>query len=356
MVVKNEELGLERAILSCRNFVDKIHIAVDDSSTDKTKEIALKYADIVKDFKFDDDFSKARNFAHEGVQTDWILFIDGHEFVQKCERLDEFLNSDADGLLCTIEMESGARFHNPRIYKNGVQFEGAVHERQNCRKVVAYPDFVVKHGRVGGQAMQSILERDLQRNDQVPRLMTAMLKKDKKNIRVLFHLALHAQSIGEYKKAIRYQKLYLKYSKNHDERWFVYFNRSLCLLSLKKYFRAFWIANRADFEVPGRWEIAKLKGIILFSRGKFAEAVVCLVDSFRINTCYEAYKPWGRDEAGTWNVIGEAFYNMNEFYKASIAFSEASKKSDDEKFKDIAEKRAKLMLEIEKNAKISVAH
>jgi GT2 family glycosyltransferase len=43
MIVKNEEVGLERAIQSCRDFASEIVIAIDNSTTDKTEEIAKKY-------------------------------------------------------------------------------------------------------------------------------------------------------------------------------------------------------------------------------------------------------------------------------------------------------------------------
>ena len=44
-IIKNEEKGIEDAILSCIDFVDNIVIAIDDSSEDKSGDIAQKYAD-----------------------------------------------------------------------------------------------------------------------------------------------------------------------------------------------------------------------------------------------------------------------------------------------------------------------
>jgi len=50
MIVKDEEKGIESAVLSCIDYVDNIVIAVDKSSTDKTLELAKLYADTLKTF------------------------------------------------------------------------------------------------------------------------------------------------------------------------------------------------------------------------------------------------------------------------------------------------------------------
>jgi glycosyltransferase involved in cell wall biosynthesis len=51
MIAKDEEKGIENAILSCIEYVDNIVIAVDSRSTDKTLELANLYADTVKTFE-----------------------------------------------------------------------------------------------------------------------------------------------------------------------------------------------------------------------------------------------------------------------------------------------------------------
>ena len=65
MVVKDEAETLAAAIESHEGIMDEIVIGVDDSCTDNTPEIAKKYASSGKyfEFKWQDDFSKARNEA-----------------------------------------------------------------------------------------------------------------------------------------------------------------------------------------------------------------------------------------------------------------------------------------------------
>jgi len=349
MIVKNEEKGLERAILSCRDFVDEIVIAVDNSSTDKTEEIAKKYATTLKHFDWQDDFSKARNFAHEGVKSDWILFLDGHEYVKAGPKLAEHLALNCDGLLCTVEMENGTQFRSPRIYRNGVQFEGQVHELPKVQNVQPYIEFLIKHDRISGQSVAAVAERSDQRDDQVPRIMGRRLHLNKADTQASFHLGLYYYGRQQYKKAIKYFNLYLRYSKNKPHRWFVFFNIALCYLALNRPFRAFCAACRADDETPGRWEISKLKGMIFFQDKQYFKAIESLVNSFKANTGDQTYKPWPRDDAGTWNLIGECFFHLNQFDKAYLAFIRAAELCEDKALKSFLEKRAKLMAQIFQN-------
>lgn len=350
MIVKDEEKGLERAILSTLDFVDNIVIAVDDKSQDKTKEIAKLYADVLKTFTFQDDFSAARNFAHEGVKTKWCFFLDGHEYVTKKNNLEKYLALNNDGLLVLIELENGLTFPNPRFYRNGIQFEGKVHEKQNCNSVVRYPDFLIKHGRLSAQSKKASIARALQRDEMTPRIMLEQLKKDPKNIRALFHLGLFYQSTGKFKKAISIYNRYLKFSENVQERWFIFFQRCMCFLALNKKFRAFWSISRADFELKGRWEVKKIKGMLLFQKKKYHQALEYFVSSFEPTPFDTLYRPLLRDDAGTWNLIGECFFNLGNYDKAGTAFDRAADLTEDKGRKKFFEKRAKLMQEIFKES------
>lgn len=343
MVVCNEGLGLERAILSVKDIVDEIVIAVDNASTDNTLDIAKKYATTLKTFDWRDDFAWARNFAHEGVKTDWILFLDGHEFVSSYPNLDMMLTSPADGLLCSVELEGGAVIRNPRIYRNGLQFEGAVHEMQNCKSLTVYSDFLVVHGRLGGQSDEAIARRTAQRNDQVPRIMGQQLRDDPANTRAAFHLAIYEQSCGNFKKSLEYQKKYFKYALMKGERWYMYFNQALCHLALGHTLRALWACNNAEKETPCRWEIAKLRGLIFYRSKMYRRAVSFFVDSFDVNRGDVTFKPWKRDDSSVWNLIGESYFHLECYDLASKAFNEASKLCSDEKLKKLYIDRASLM-------------
>ncbi len=97
MIVKNEERCLEK----CLNALEPLRQAIpcelviaDTGSTDKTKEIAEKYADILFDFKWVNDFSKARNAVMDKCSGKWYLTVDADEYlVPDIEELVAFLTS-----------------------------------------------------------------------------------------------------------------------------------------------------------------------------------------------------------------------------------------------------------------------
>lgn len=346
MIAKNEEMGIKRAILSVKDFADEIIIAIDSASTDKTAEIAFELGATIRKFNWCDDFAWARNFAQEEVKSDWILYLDGHEYVTKHERLEQMLTTPADTLLCSIILENEAVVRSPRIYRKGLKFEGKIHEIPNYNSTSVYSDFVIAHGRLDGQAKEAIELRKIQTNDMVPRIMGKQLEEDQSNTRASMHLALHYQTKGDYKKAFKMQKIYLKYAKHKGERWMMYFNRALCHFALNNKFRALWATDKAEKETPNRWEIAKLRGMIFFKQENFKDAIDYLVASFDENTGDTTYKPWQRNNAETWNIIGECFFNTGKYEQAEEAFREATRGEKDTKKRKFYNERAELMYKI----------
>lgn len=83
ILTHNEEIHIERCILSIKKFIKKI-IIVDSFSTDKTIKIAKKYNVKVYKKKFV-NHSKQLNWALKNIKfdTSWILRIDADEIVEK---------------------------------------------------------------------------------------------------------------------------------------------------------------------------------------------------------------------------------------------------------------------------------
>lgn len=348
MIVKNEEAGLVKCLNSAAPFVDEIIIAVDKASTDKTREIASRFADVLKSFDWNDDFAATRNMAQDGAKGDWILFLDGHEYIKQCEGLDEMLKSPEEGLMCRIQMENGMQFNNPRIFRRNCRFVGAVHEKIDAKTLKFFPKMVIQHDRAAGQTPEAARERQQQRNEQVPRIMGEQYRKNKKNTRATFHLGMHYVGRGEISKALMWFRRYLKYSKEKGTRWFVNFHMALAYLASKRFIRAGWAARRAEKETPGRWEIQKLLGLIYFHRGQYERAAEYLCNSFYQNTGNVDFKPWPHDDAGTWNTVGECFFRLKRYDKAALAFGRAAERATDKTFKALFTKRAALMNDLTK--------
>lgn len=149
IITKNEEKFLGNCLKAIRESfqVPAGHAAIpheivvtDTGSTDRTKEIALQYADKVIDFKWIDDFSAARNYCISRASNDYILNIDSDEYITHADwdAVDLLLKShphpvgtilmDNDQLSNGIS--SSFRSTLPRFFsRTFYHFERKVHEQ-----------------------------------------------------------------------------------------------------------------------------------------------------------------------------------------------------------------------------------
>ena len=75
MIVKMRKKGAGTLSGLCKEIADEI-IIVDTGSTDRTKEIAAEYTEKIYDFKWNDDFSAARNESFRKA-TKGLLYVAG---------------------------------------------------------------------------------------------------------------------------------------------------------------------------------------------------------------------------------------------------------------------------------------
>lgn len=78
MIVRDEENNLPRCLQSVRGAVDEL-IVVDTGSRDRTKKLAHTFGARVFDYRWQDDFAAARNFARMQATGQWILRLDADE-------------------------------------------------------------------------------------------------------------------------------------------------------------------------------------------------------------------------------------------------------------------------------------
>ena len=84
MIVKNEEHNIRRALSWGKSLMYE-QIVVDTGSTDNTVAIAKEMGAKVYEIKWEDDFSKAKNYALDKANGDWIAFLDADEYVPEKE-------------------------------------------------------------------------------------------------------------------------------------------------------------------------------------------------------------------------------------------------------------------------------
>lgn len=138
-IVKNEAKNLAKSIKSLKNQVNEI-VVVDTGSTDNTIVVARKLGAKVYSFPWQDDFSKARNFALSKAKGEWLVLLDADEYftaktagnirqvIRQAQQADAILiqmvNYDVD------KAEIQDYFYQLRIVCNqqGLHYEGKIHE------------------------------------------------------------------------------------------------------------------------------------------------------------------------------------------------------------------------------------
>lgn len=221
MIVKNEEAVISRCINSYKAVVDEI-IVVDTGSVDKTREIAMGLNAKVYDFKWDDDFAAAKNFALDKATGDWVIFLDADEYfsddlaknipnlIQKYGKenrkiiLAKMLNIDEDDgeILCD--------FLQARIFKNeiGIRYVGRIHEslkstREKIEAVlVEEKELKIIHTGYSKRITKEKAERNLN-------LLLKELEQGNTDPRLYSYIATSYSTLNQPKKAIEYSKKYL---------------------------------------------------------------------------------------------------------------------------------------------------
>ena len=93
MIIKDEEKLLDRFLKKVTKYVDEI-IIVDTGSKDSSKIIAKAHTPFVYDFKWNDDFSKARNFSISKATKEWILWLDPDEYVVGLDKIKDLVKNN----------------------------------------------------------------------------------------------------------------------------------------------------------------------------------------------------------------------------------------------------------------------
>jgi glycosyltransferase involved in cell wall biosynthesis len=142
LIAKNEEKNVEECISRCRG-ADQVSL-VDTGSKDKTVELARACGAVVSEGEFNwpdppdttgIDFSAARNRSIDLLTTDWFMFLDLDERLDKghiwnIKKAIETVDPKVGAILVTMYNEHGDFFWREKVMKMqpGLKFVGRVHE------------------------------------------------------------------------------------------------------------------------------------------------------------------------------------------------------------------------------------
>ncbi len=148
MIVRDEEDVIERCLKSVRDIADEI-IIVDTGSKDNTKEIVSKFTNLVFDFKWVNDFSKARNYSFSKATKDYILWLDADDIILdedyiKLKELKNNMDGNTDIYMLNYNYAQD-EYGNPTIMQKR---ERIVKRQNNYKWVSPIHEVIVPTGKI----------------------------------------------------------------------------------------------------------------------------------------------------------------------------------------------------------------
>lgn len=243
MIVKDEGKFIGKALKGVKGFVDEI-IVVDTGSKDKTSEIAKKSGAKVFKFKWNNDFSKARNFSLKKSTKDWILILDADEIIseydlKRIRKITELNEVDAVSMIqknysndrkslgwipvkekniYTKDFTGFFPSEIIRLFRNKgkIKYRGGVHETvdESLMKIkakIARSNIAIHH-------YQELKGKNTFREKQIEYLeiLKKDIKRNPKNARTYHDMGIiHYKFKKDYKNAIKYLSKAVKLNPNN---------------------------------------------------------------------------------------------------------------------------------------------
>lgn len=233
MMVKNEEIHLERCLESLKSIIDRDDvelIIVDTGSSDDTITIAKKYTDKVYFKEWFYDFSGMRNVTVSYATGRWILIIDADEVVENVDDFLKFIDSEllyskVNTFFLKVKnytnlnnLNSFASMISPRIFKNdgAFKYQGTVHNQPIYKKPIKHINIILGHfGYITSN--KKIMDEKFLRTST---LLIKELEKNPNNIYYMLQLAttynMHGDMNDAYKVSKKTYDLIMELSKKEQ--------------------------------------------------------------------------------------------------------------------------------------------
>jgi glycosyltransferase involved in cell wall biosynthesis len=227
IIAKDEERYIEECLKRLVDYGFEI-VVTDTGSSDRTKEIASRYADKVLDFEWVDDFSAARNFCADNASNNWIMAIDCDEYVTKIAvpqvriLMQKFPKCTGNiSITSVMYNERGEKVYDevsvPRLYNRRLfRFSNAIHEQLNpisasaSSKLFMVPMELIHQGyAISPEEMRVKQQRNLE-------LLQKTLDKEPDNPYILFQMGQSEYIIGNKEGSIEYYERALQLKPNID--------------------------------------------------------------------------------------------------------------------------------------------
>lgn len=325
LIVKNEGLNIEGCLTSFSE-VSRDFLIVDTGSTDDTKSRAASMKARVLDFKWIEDFSAARNFALEYVETPWVMMVDAdHRIGEKdAKNLRQFLEvygNRVDVLDLKSEF-SGSFSYLPRVWRTalGLRYRYPVHEHLQMIPNLRREKLDI--------TIHDPLVRDHHSSRQrYVRIMENYVKQHPTDTRMLYYLVSDCRFLKRFKDSVKWAREYLKAEPPSDgqvARALVHMGKSLkALKQLEDAEKAFTAAMQFDSKLVDPYlllgDLFTLKGDLLKAVNFYFKASDCTfeLEGFHKSSDLYLFEPKRK--------LALTFVKLNEKGKA-MQYAEAALK------------------------------
>lgn len=297
MIVKNEEKYIEQCIKSVMSVVDEM-VIVDTGSTDNTVKIVKKLGAKVFSYEWENDFSKARNFAISKATSDWIFILDADEVLHPDDvhlirpaiqttngdflktSIHDFLGEEAD--MNNFLVRSGRHIFKKDVF----QYVGIIHEAImpiNRLKKALLQDTSIRILHYG------YLESNMSgkgKNNRNSTLIQKVLDQYPDNGLYLFYMGNEYANQHDYEKALYYYEKSCQQKALGTEYYSTLLYRTaMSNQRLRKYDESLNMICTALEYYPDFTDVEMLRGIVYKELKRYTLAI----DSF--NKCIEMGNP-----------------------------------------------------------------
>lgn len=341
LIVKNVETYIIQCVQSLKAVVNQI-IVVDTGSTDQTLKI-LKELDVeIYHYKWNDNFSDARNYSITFASEPTILVIDADEVLEQntVPYLKQYLDysKDSPGAVNIISKLDNQKTTNSRITRlfpnsNDYRYFGIVHEQLHFKGA---PIGKVKATKVtlhhyGYDKNEVNIIKKIDRNLS---LLLKQLRAEPESIYIRFQIGQTYYVGGYYQEAIESFDEVIKMVSNLNNAPSylptVFLSYGYCLLYTMQYQTLDYLLDDATGLFPDYTDLYFLYGISLTQRGQLARIEIikeafeyCLTLGEVSNPMYESVEGVGSYKA--YYNLGVYFEAINKLEEAIECYNESAK-------------------------------
>ena len=332
MIVKNEQYNLYTCLYQVCDIVDEI-VIVDTGSTDKTVEVAEQFNASVYHYKWNENFSAARNFSLKKCNGKWILVLDADEFIDSpmkykvrelIDRNDfvgfnfeqfSYLNKDVtpDFRLMPVL----------RLFPNhpSLRFKGMVQEKIICNDMKLNFKEINSSVRIWHYGFIDVFHPVKEKYKRDLNIYLRNLKRNPKEPYIYFFIALQYVSLGRYDEAIKYLDCAIKYSSSG-------FCYSPCLFStyagilnkLGRYNEAKKMAELALSKDSHMAEASFNLGEAMRNLGECRNAITMFEHAIKNHEKFLFFQDRSKGTWRAWSEIGLSYVRLKQIKDAVGAF------------------------------------